>query len=189
MELRGRKLVLLVADQYQDEEVSQPLAFFRERGAEVVVAGIAKGKARGKYGRHSIDVDTLVSELDPRAFDALLIPGGSAPERLRLHDEVLEFTRAFFREGKVVGAICHGPQVLISAGVLRGRHVTCYEGIRDDVRLAGAHYEDREVIVDGGLVTSRKPADIPAFTEAILRLLVEPAGAVVQPQNLATESA
>lgn len=180
MELTGRKLVLLVADQYQDEEVSRPLAFFRERGAEVVVAGIAKGTARGKYGRHSIDVGTVVSELDPGAFDALLIPGGSAPERLRLHDEVLEFTRAFFRESKVVGAICHGPQVLISAGVLRGRHVTCYEGIRDDVKLAGAHYEDREVVVDGGLVTSRKPADIPAFMEAIARLLVERVGAATE---------
>lgn len=172
MELARKKLVMLVADKYQDEEVSQPLAFFRERGAEVTVAGIEKGRVEGKYGRHSIQVETLVWELNPADCDALLIPGGSAPERLRLDERILDFTRAFFtRAGRVVGAICHGPQVLISADVLRGRHVTCYEGIRDDVKLAGARYEDREVIVDGKLVTSRKPADIPAFNLAILGLL------------------
>jgi len=170
-ELSGKRAAILIADKFQDEEGVETTAFLREHGMEVVTAGIAPGPAEGKYGRHTVQIEHAVRELDAGTFDLLVIPGGAAPETLRLDADVLAFTRAFLDAGTPVAAICHGPQVLISARVLPGRTVTCYAGIRDDVQLAGAKYVDRPVQVDGNLVTSRKPADIPAFNKAILELL------------------
>lgn len=171
MDASAAKIVFLVADGYEDSELEEPLEFFREHDAGITVAGVEPGTVRGKKDTHSVEVEAPVSDLDPAGFDALVIPGGNAPETLRLDEDVLAFTRHFFDEEKTVGAICHGAQVLISADVLDGRRATCWPGIRDDVINAGADYEDAEVVVDGSLVTSRKPADIPAFDEALLRLL------------------
>ncbi len=111
-----------------------------------------KGKITGEYG-YSIDVDMTFGEVRPEEFDMLVLPGGKAPEKVRLEEKALEIARHYFRENKPVGAICHGVQTLISAGVIDGRKATCYIGIRDDLKSAGALYEDREVVVDGNLVT------------------------------------
>jgi len=170
-ELGGKRAVVLLAAKFQDEEGVETTAFLREHGMEVVTAGIEPGPAEGKYGRQTVEIERAVKDLDAGEFDLLVIPGGAAPETLRLDADVLAFTQAFFEAAKPVAAICHGPQVLISARVLPGRTVTCYEGIRDDVQLAGAKYVDRTVMADGNLVTSRKPSDIPAFNKAVLELL------------------
>jgi protease I len=168
--LAGRRIALLVAPMYRDEEVFEPLAVLRERGASVTVLGLDGAAARGKLGG-SIEPDRRIVDVRPDDFDAVIIPGGQAPERLRLDAATLAFVREFDRRGATIAAICHGPQVLISADLLRGRRATCYEGIRDDVKLAGARYEDAPVVVDGNLITSRHPGDLPPFHDAITAAL------------------
>jgi protease I len=170
-----KRALILIAPNFQDEEATEPAAFLAEQGVEVVFAGLEKGMVAGKNGRASVEVETTVDEVSSEDFDLLLLPGGSAPETLRLHDRVLELTRSFFElPDRVVAAICHGPQILISAQVLPGRTLTCYAGIRDDVKLAGARYVDKKVHVDGRLITSRIPDDIPAFNEALAAALFPP---------------
>lgn len=169
--LEGKKAAVLIADRFQDEEGTEPVAFLREQGMEVTYLGLQTGIVKGSAGRQEVEVSRLVSEADADEFDLLLIPGGHAPETLRLDEAVLEFTRRFFEDGRPVATICHGAQVLISARVLSGRTVTCAAGIRDDVQLAGARYLDKPVVVDRSLVTSRIPKDIPAMNEAILGLI------------------
>ena len=167
-----QRAVMVVADGFHDEEAADTAAYLRERGVEVVATGIRTGTVTGKHDRETLEIAAAVGALDPADYGLRLIPGGSAPESLRQDVGVLDFVRRYFeREGAVVGAICHGPQVLISAGVLPGRTLTCYAGIRDDVRLAGARYQDRKVVVDGRLVTSRTPKDIPAFNQALAKAL------------------
>jgi len=169
--LDGKRVAILIADGFQDEEGVEPALYLRERGAEVLYVGMETGTVKGKNGRQEVEVDLVVEEADPESFDLLVVPGGSAPEALRLHEGILAFTRHCFDQGKPVAAICHGAQILISAGVLPGRTLTCVAGIRDDVRLAGARYVDKAVITDRNLVTSRTPADLPAFHEAMEGLL------------------
>lgn len=165
---KGKKAAILIADRFQDEEGVETTEFLGENGMETVYVGLATGTVQGKNGRQEVEVQAAVKESDPADFDLLVIPGGGAPEILRRDADVLAFTRAFFEAGKPVAAICHGPQVLISAGVLPGRLMTSYPGIGDDVRLAGAIHVDEPVVVDGNLITSRNPGDIPAMNQAIL---------------------
>lgn len=172
------KIAILVAEAFQDEEVAEPKSFFEDHGYTVELIGIDLKEYYGKYHRQSFTSDKTFANADPSEYLALIIPGGSAPEHLRIENSVIAFVKAFMALGRPIGAICHGPQVLISAGLLKGRHVTSYIGIRDDVRLAGAEYDDSEVVIDGNLVTSRKPADIPAFDKAILELLASQASFV-----------
>ena len=171
--LEGKKAAVLIADRFQDEEGVEPVAFLREQGMDVTYLGLRAGTVKGAGGREEIQVTRTVSEADADEYDLLLIPGGHAPEALRLDEAVLEFTRRFFEDGRPVASICRGPQVLISARVLPGRTVTCVPGIRDDVQLAGARYLDKPVVVDRNLVTSRIPEDIPAMNEAILGMLAD----------------
>lgn len=170
MDLHGKHIALLVAPQFRDEEVFEPIDYFTRAGASVVVIGLTRGAVRGKLGG-TIEPDQLLAEARAKDFDAVILPGGQAPEVLRLDPDVLDFVRAFDARHAVVAAICHGPQVLISADLLRGRRATCYQGIRDDVKLAGALYEDAPVVVDGHLITSREPSDLPRFHEAIREAL------------------
>jgi protease I len=138
---------------------------------EVTYLGPAPGTVRGKHGREEAEITGVPAEADPADFDLLYLPGGAAPEILRLDEAVLAFTRAFIETGKPVAAICHGPQILISARVLAGRTLTCVAGIRDDVQFAGGRYVDQAVVIDDNLVTSRVPADLPAFNEALAERL------------------
>jgi protease I len=173
--LEGLKVAVVIADGFQDEEGVETPRFLTERGMEVTYLGPAPGIVRGKHGREEAEVTGTVADADPAGFDLLYLPGGAAPEVLRLDDSVLAFTRAFIETGKPVAAICHGAQILISARVLAGRTLTCVAGIRDDVEFAGGRYVDKAVVIDDNLVTSRMPADLPAFNEALAELLATPA--------------
>ncbi|MEP7029264.1 MAG: type 1 glutamine amidotransferase domain-containing protein [Candidatus Eisenbacteria bacterium] len=166
MDLQGKHIALLVAPMFRDEEVFEPIDYFNARRAEVVVIGLSRARVFGKLGG-SIVPDKSLAEVLPGAFDAVILPGGQAPETLRLHPAVLAFVRAIDDRHVPIAAICHGPQVLISADRLRGRRATCYKGIRDDVKLAGARYEDAPVVIDGHLITAREPGDLPQFHAAI----------------------
>lgn len=172
MELQGKRIGLLVASMFRDEEVFEPLDTLTREGAHVVVLGLSRGPVHGKLGG-SIEPDRRLSETRPADFDALILPGGQAPEVLRLDPRVLQFVREFDRQHGLIAAICHGPQVLISADLLRGRRLTCFKGIRDDVKLAGGLYLDSAVVVDDNLITSREPGDLPAFLEAIREALMK----------------
>lgn len=185
-DLKGKKAAILVADRFQDEEGVETTEFLRERGMETVYVGLTTGTVQGKNGRQEVEIQAAVPDLDPGEFDLLVVPGGGAPEILRRDPAVLSFTRFFFDAGKAVAAICHGPQILISAGVLPGRLMTCYPGIGDDVRLAGAIYVDEEVVVDGNLITSRNPGDIPAMNQAIVEWFERKPGMIGVGQKNAT---
>ncbi|MDI6892328.1 MAG: type 1 glutamine amidotransferase domain-containing protein [Actinomycetota bacterium] len=171
MSLKGKRIAFLIGPAFQDEEGTEPRKYLVGKGAEVVYIGPQKTVYRGKYGRAKVKVDKTFDRVRPDEFDAVIIPGGSAPEHLRVEKVAVNFVRDFIELGRPLAAICHGPQMLISADSLKGRTITCYEGIRDDVKLAGAKYVDEPVVVDGNLITSRKPSDIPMFNEAIYEAL------------------
>jgi protease I len=164
------KALILSADNFEDMELFYPLNRLKEEGIAVKVASMKKGVITGEYG-YSIEVDMTFSEVKPEEFNMLVLPGGKAPEKVRLEEKALEISRHFFSGNKPVAAVCHGVQILISAGVIKGRKATCYIGIRDDMKSAGALYEDREVVVDGNLVTSRHPRDLYAFGRELIRKL------------------
>jgi protease I len=173
MTLQGKRVAILVEDLYQDQEVWYPYYRLKEAGAEVVVVGTgSKPEYKGKYG-YPIRADVTADQVAAREFDAVIVPGGYAPDLLRRFPAVLQFVKAAHQQGKVIGAICHAGWVLASAGVLRGKTVTCFSAIKDDVVNAGATYVDREVVRDGNLITSRQPDDLPAFLRTIIEALQE----------------
>ncbi len=169
-ELSGKRVAMLLANNFEDVEATDPKQYLEERGADVVVIGLNREPITGKKGT-TIQPDKTVDEVTVDEFDMLVIPGGGSPENLRIDDRAVEFTRRFVESGKPVAAICHGPQLLISANVLRGRTVTCVNKIRDDVKNAGANYVDEPLVIDGNLITSRVPGDLPQFDEAIAKAL------------------
>ncbi len=142
----------------------------KEEGITTHVASINKGPITGKHG-YEINAEVAFRDVNPADYDILVISGGKGPEKMRLDKDALEITRYFFKEKKPVAAICHGPQVLISAGVIKGRKITCWLGIRDDIIAAGALYEDREVVIDENLVSSRSPEDLYAFGREMIKLV------------------
>jgi protease I len=173
MKLKGKRIAILAEDIYEDLELWYPLLRMKEEGAEVKVIGT--GSANQYTGKHGLPVQVDLSADQVRAddFDAVIIPGGYAPDRMRRYEALLRFVREAFEKGKVVASICHGPWVLVSAGVLKGRTATCFFAIKDDVINAGAKYVDQEVVRDGNLITSRMPADLPAFCREIIKALSE----------------
>ena len=164
------KALIVSADRFEDSELLDPVQRLREEGVAVDVASTRTGRITGKHG-HRVEVDKTVDALDAADYDLLLLPGGEAPQGLRRDPAVLRLVRSFVTERKPVAAICHGPQILASAGVLKGRHVTGYRSVAGELRAAGAEYEDREVVVDDGLITSRQPSDLPAFMREVMRVL------------------
>lgn len=171
MDLRGKRIAVLVDDQYQEMEVWYPLLRFREDDAETVTVGAEGGKTYTSKRGYPVVADKSVSDVSPADFDAVIVPGGWAPDTLRQDDRVLNFVREMDRSGKVVAAICHAGWVLCSAGVLQGRKATCFKAIKDDLIHAGAKYVDEEVVVDGNLITSRVPTDLPAFCREVAKAL------------------
>ena len=163
------RALIISADQFEDMELMVPYYRLLEEGWPVEVASCKRGVITGKHG-YEVRVNKAFSEIDSSEYDLLVIPGGQAPATVRRDQAALEICRHFFAAGKPVGAICHGPQVLISADLAQGLHATCYMRVADELRAAGGNYEDREVVVDGNLVTSRQPADLPAFTRELMRL-------------------
>jgi protease I len=164
------KVVMVLANNFEDSEAIEPKNHLEALGAEVVTVGAEKGTVSGKKGA-TLDVEKTFSEVSPDEFQMLVIPGGGAPENLRIVDDAVTFTRRFVESGKPVGSICHGPQLLISADVLKGRTVTSVNKIRDDIKNAGGNYVDEELVVDNNLITSRVPKDLPAFNEALGKAL------------------
>ncbi len=170
MDLKNKLVAILLAPRFQDDEAVSFSKYLSALGADVKFLGLQRGKCQGKAST-VIEIDSVISEIHPDEFEAVLIPGGGAPETLRTNKEIQAFVRSFFGQGKPVGAICHGPQVLISAGVVSGRRLTGFPGIRDDLVNAGAHYLDEPVVTDGNLVTARLLQDLKAFNEAFGLLL------------------
>jgi protease I len=172
MELEGKRIALLVDQIYQDLEVWYPYLRLKEAGAEVVTVGAKAGETYlGKYG-YPIVADKSYDQVTAREFDGVVVPGGYAPDHIRRHRAANALVRDINAQGKLVASICHGAWVLCSAGILQGRHATCFFAIKDDVENAGAEYVDQEVVIDHNLVTSRKPEDLPAFCRAAIQVLV-----------------
>ena len=164
------KALILSADNFEDTELLVPLYRLREAGYTVDVASLRRDPIRGKHG-YEVPVTKLFAEINPKEYDVLLLPGGKAPAAIRNDQKVQEIARSFFTDNKPVAAICHGPQILISANLIRGRKATCYKEVVTELREAGAQYQDTEVIVDGKLITSREPKDLPAFNRELMKLL------------------
>lgn len=169
-DLSGKNVAMIVAPQFEDSEAVDPKKYLEENGAKVTVIGLSNDEIEGKKGA-KLKPDTTVDSVSPDQFDALVIPGGGSPENLRINDQAVEFTRKFAESGKPVASICHGPQLLISAEVVRGKTMTCVAKIRDDVKNAGANYVDEALVVDENFITSRVPGDIPQFNEGIAKAL------------------
>jgi protease I len=170
MTLNGTHVVVLAAQEYEDLELWYPKLRLEEAGASVIVAGMGETSYLSKHG-YPVYPDAGIADLDPAAFDGVVIPGGWAPDYLRRSEAVKTFVAHVAASGGLVAAICHGGSVLISAGVVPGRRVTSVAAIRDDLRNAGAEWVDAPVVVDGSLVTSRRPADLPVFMAAVLAVL------------------
>ncbi len=171
MNLQGKKVAVLVANQYQELEVWYPLLRFREDGAETVAVGAEAGKTYTSKKGYPVVADKSLGEVSAQGFDAVIIPGGWAPDALRQDERVLKLVREMDQAGKVVAAICHAGWVICSADIVRGRKATCFKAIKDDLIHAGAKYVDEEVAVDGNLITSRVPADLPAFCREIAKAI------------------
>ncbi|MCM8782404.1 MAG: type 1 glutamine amidotransferase [Candidatus Omnitrophica bacterium] len=165
-----KKVAVLVEEQYQVLEVWYPYLRFREEGITTLLVGTGKGRYKSKEG-YPAEEEVVIKKAKVDDFDAVVIPGGYAPDILRRYEEVNNFVREMFKKGKVVASICHGGWVLVSAGILRGKTATSFSAIKDDIINAGARFVDKEVVVDGNLITSRNPYDLPAFCKEIIRQL------------------
>lgn len=175
MNLNNIKVAILVENGFEQTEFTEPKKALEEAGAETFVVSTQSEKVRGwKHGewKDEFDVDVELKEASPKDYDALLLPGGVLnPDKLRRSAKAVEFVKHFFENNKPVAAICHGPQMLIEAEVAGGRKLTSFSAIRKDLENAGADWLDEEAVTDGNLVTSRSPADIPAFNDTFIELL------------------
>jgi deglycase len=162
------KIAVPLADGFEDSEFIVPREHLTKLGHELVLIGSGKGdRVRGKNGRATVEIETTAEHLDAKAFDALLIPGGYSPDHLRTDRHVVAFVRQFWATGRPVASICHGPQLLIEADVVRGRTLTSWPSVRKDLENAGATWIDRPLVEDDQLITSRKPDDLELFCEAL----------------------
>jgi len=166
------RVAFIVDEMFEDSEFRVPYDRLRKAGHEAVIIGREAGKQlQGKKGKETIKTERSISEVSAGEFDALVIPGGYSPDKLRMDPKIVAFTRDIFSAGKPLAAICHAGWMLAEADVAKGRTVTSWPSIKTDLINAGARWVDRELVEDGNLITSRKPDDLPAFTEAILRQL------------------
>ena len=173
MQLTGKRVAVLAESNYEDLELWYPLLRMREAGAETFVVGTGSSSSYLSKHGYPVNVDAEADVVDASQFDAIIVPGGFAPDRLRRYSSVLKLVKDADDQGKIIGAICHAGWVLVSARVLKGRTVTCVKAIKDDVENAGATYVDREVVRDGNLITSRTPDDLPAFCAALVAAIAE----------------
>jgi protease I len=170
--MSGKRVAMLVENDFEDRELTGPLEALRAAGVQVILVGPTAGaEYKGKRGNAVVKADIGAGAAKLQDFDAVVIPGGQAPDKMRMRHAMVDLVRDAMDAGKPVAAICHGPQVLISANSLRGRTLTCWPSIAIDVKNAGGLYVDKPVVEDGNLITSRKPDDVPVFGEAILRAL------------------
>jgi len=169
------KALLVSADEFEDSELLVPYYRFLEEGITIDIASITSGPIIGKHG-YQVLASLALNQLDPSGYDILILPGGKAPALLRKDEKLLALTRDFFDQGKTIAAICHGPLILVSAGVLSGRRATCYRDMAEELQEAGCAYSDEQVVVDDNLITSRVPADLPAFMREIMKKVRKPTG-------------
>ena len=170
-----QKAVILTADQFEDMELFFPWFRLIEEGVHVDIAAPKKEEIHGENG-YALEPDMTINEVNPDDYDLLILPGGSphgAPSTVRKHPNAIKIAKSFFAKNKPVAAICHGPYTLISADLVKGRHLTSYwhDGVPEEIKKAGGIYKDKEVVVDGNLVTSRYPMDLPFFTKEMIKLL------------------
>jgi protease I len=164
------KALFMSSDNFEDMELMVPYYRLKEAGIDVDIASSKKGTIKGIHD-YKVSVDKTLDEVNPDDYAILVIPGGKAPQKIRNEEKAREISRNFFEHDKPVAAICHGPQVLISAGLMKGKHATSYTSVSDELKNAGAIYEDSDVVVDGNLITSRGPSDLPAFMRETLKKL------------------
>ena len=173
MNLQGKRIAVLVEQQYQEMEVWYPVYRLREAGAEVVLGGPEAGKIYPSNLGYPAKSDRAIAEVSAKDFHAAVLPGGFAPDYIRRVPAMIEFVQRMHDAKKPLAAICHGPWILCSTNALKGRKATCFFSIREDVVNAGANYVDAEVVVDGHIITSRKPDDLPAFMGELMKQLSE----------------
>jgi protease I len=175
--LTGKKVAILAADMFEQVELVEPKRALDDEGAETHVVSLKPGEIQGfnHYDKaDKIKVDKTVEEVSADEYDALMLPGGVGnPDNLRVDENAVQLVRSFFEQGKPVAAICHAPWTLVEAGVVRGRKLTSWPSLQTDIRNAGGNWVDEEVVVDAGLVTSRKPDDIPAFNKKMIEEFYE----------------
>lgn len=164
------KAIIVTTDQFEDSELTEPLQQLEQAGVECDIASLQSGKVKGKKGAEVVAGMTL-NVVNPDNYDLLLLPGGDAPANLRKSQRALDIAQHFFDRNKLVAAICHGPQILVSAGLLEGRKATCVDKISHELIDAGAEYVDAPLVIDDKLITSRHPGDLDAFIKAILNKL------------------
>ncbi len=170
--LEGRRIAILAEDGFEDVELTEPLRVLSSAGTTVLIVGSGcQSTYRGKHGHAEVPVDVNAADVGPGEFDAVVVPGGYAPERMSLHSDVIKLVRAASDAGKIIAAISLGPQLLISAGVARGRRLTSSPSLASDFRQAGATWLYQPVVQDGNVITSRKSADLPLFNRAIVGAL------------------
>jgi protease I len=175
--LKGKRFAILATNGFEQSELEEPKRALEAEGARTEIVSLAQGQIRGwkhtDWG-NSVAVDVKIEEANPDNYDGLMLPGGVInPDKLRMDPEAVDFVRAFIRSGKPIAAICHGPWTLINAGGVRGRKLTSWPSLQVDLENAGAHWVDQQVVVDQGLVTSRKPDDLPAFNQKMIEEFAE----------------
>jgi protease I len=171
--LTGKRIAILAEQDFEDSELAEPLREMKDAGARVLIVGSGSKKSyRGKRGSVEVTVDTTADKVEAGEFDAIIIPGGYAPDKMRLHQSMVDLVRKAHEGGKIIAAVCHGPQLLISADIVKGRRVTSWPSVAVDLKNAGATWVDEPVVKDGNIITSRKPADLPKFNKAIIEALV-----------------
>ena len=176
-ELTGKKVAILATDGFEEVELTRPRQALDDAGAQTFLVSPAEGTVKGWNHDHwslELPVDVKLSNANPDEFDALLLPGGVMnPDKLRMNPEAGQFARSFFDAGKPIAAICHGPWLLVEADIVQGRELTSWPSLKTDIENAGGSWFDREVVVDDGLVTSRKPDDIPTFNRRMIEEFAE----------------
>lgn len=171
--IQGKRIAILAEEDFEDSELMEPLRAMKDAGASVLIVGSGSKQAyKGKRGLAEVAVDATADNVEASQFDAIIIPGGYAPDKMRLHQPMIDLVRKAHAQGKIIAAVCHGPQLLISADVVRGRRVTSWPSVAVDLKNAGAIWVDEPVVRDGNIITSRRPADLPRFNRAIIEALL-----------------
>lgn len=172
MAIPGKRVVFILASDFEDVEFETPYNRLKEAGAETVIVGLkSNDRICGKKEKVCVTTETTFDQIDVDDFDAMVIPGGYSPDKLRIDERAVGFVRDFVNSGKPVGSICHGPQILITADVVRGRTLTCWPSVAVDLKNAGANYVDQQVVVDGNLISSRNPHDAEAFALKLIEVI------------------
>lgn len=172
MSLKGKRIAILAEQDFEDVELMEPLKAMKEAGAQIFIVGSGSQTSyQGKRGKATIKVDIDADKVRADDFDAIIIPGGYAPDKMRLHQSMIDLVRKAHDLGRVIAAVCHGPQLLISAGIVSGRRLTSWPSVAIDLKNAGAIWVDEPLVKDGNIITSRRPSDLPVFNRAIIQAL------------------